>query len=127
MRQPAAAASVEPAPAAATIYHRTVAVRHISIVSVFKVSFLIYTLLLAVVGCVVVVLPGLLGASLLGALTDDRYSVGMFSSGLAGTLVLYVVLVIGFALAQGLISAIAAVFYNLVAGWVGGVEVDLKE
>jgi hypothetical protein len=31
-----------------------------------------------------------------------------------------------FALRSGLIAAIGAVIYNLVAGWVGGIQVELE-
>jgi hypothetical protein len=94
---------------------------------VFKVTFVIYALLLGLFGCILVVIPGLLGASLLGGLVDDRYGPGALGGGIVGTLVVYVLLVVVGAFVQGLVTAIAALIYNLVAGWVGGVQVELQE
>ena len=42
------------------------------------------------------------------------------------TLVVYVLLVVVGAFVQGLVTAIAVLIYNLVAGWVGGVRVELR-
>lgn len=102
-------------------------IRRVSAGSVFKVTFVIYALLLGLFGCVLVVIPGLLSASLLGGLVDDRYGLGALGGGIVGTLVVYVLLVIVGAFVQGLVTAIAALIYNLVAGWVGGVQVELQE
>ncbi len=102
-------------------------IRHISAGSVFKVTFVTYLLVFGLIGLFVIVLPGLLGASLLSGLVDDRYGLGALGGGIVGTLLFYVLLVVVGAFVQGLVTAIAALIYNLVAGLVGGVRVELQE
>lgn len=113
-------ASAPPPRGAATTIH------HISAGSVFKVTFVIYALLLGLFGCILVVIPGLLGSSLLGGLVGDQYGLGALGGGIVTTLVVYVLLVVVGAFVQGLVMAIAVLIYNLVAGWVGGVRVELR-
>ena len=102
-------------------------IRHISAGSVFKVVFVTYLLLLGLLGLLVVVLPGLLGASLLGALVDDRYNEGAFGGGIMITLITYVAVVVGGAIGPAIVAALSALIYNVVAGWVGGVRIRLQE
>lgn len=120
IRAPLPAVSVEPSDYVATI-------RHISAGSAFKVTFVTYLLLLGLVGLLVVVIPGLLGSSLLGGLVDNRYSLGALGGGILGTLVTYVVLVVGGSIGPAIVMALTAVIYNLVAGWVGGIRLVLQE
>lgn len=86
-----------------------------------------YLLLLGLIGLLVVVLPGLLGSSLLGGMVDDSYSLGAIGAGIIGTLITYVVLVIGGSIGPAIVMALSALIYNLVAGWVGGIRVRLQE
>jgi len=102
-------------------------IRRVSAGSVFKVTFVIYMLLLAIFGCLFLVIPGLLGSSLLGSLGDRDSGLALLGGGILTTLILYVVLVIAGAFVQGIVTAIAALIYNLVASWVGGIEVELQE
>jgi len=104
-----------------------VTIRHISAGSAFKVTFVTYLLLLGLMGLLVVVIPGLLGSSLLGGLVDDRYSLGALGGGILGTLVTYVVLVVGGSIGPAIVIALTALIYNLVAGWVGGIRLRLQE
>jgi hypothetical protein len=116
---PIRAAAPPPRDAVTTIHH-------ISVGSVFKVTFVIYALLLGVFGCFFVMLPGLLGSSLLGGMLGDRYGLGAMGGGIVGTLIVYVLLVFVGAFVYGLVMAVAVLIYNLVAGWVGGVRVELR-
>lgn len=102
-------------------------VRHISAGSAFKVTFVTYLFLLGLIGLLVVVLPGLLGAGLLGSLVDDRYNLGALGGGIVGTLVIYVVLVVVGSIGPAILTALSVLIYNLVAGWVGGIRVRLQE
>ena len=128
-----APAAVAPAPVSAPIQasappprDAATTIHHISAGSVFKVTFVIYALLLGLFGCILVVIPGLLGSSLLGGLVGDQYGLGALGGGIVTTLVVYVLLVVVGAFVQGLVMAIAVLIYNLVAGWVGGVRVELR-
>lgn len=117
---PIQAASVRQRDSVATI-------RYISAGSAFKVTFVTYLLLLGLIGLLVVVLPGLLGSSLLGGLVDDHYNAGAFGGGIVATLVTYVALVVGGSIGPAIVMALTALIYNLVAGWVGGLRVRLQE
>jgi hypothetical protein len=134
---PVQPAVIPPAPAAAAVQRSDPApsggertIRHISAGSVFKVTFVTYALLIAIFGCLLVLLPGLLGSSLLGGILGDQlggqYALGALGGGIVGTLVLYVMLIVLGAFGPALSMAIAALLYNLVASWVGGVRVELR-
>ncbi len=101
--------------------------RRISPGSVFKVSFVIYAILTAVFGCLFLLLPGLLMGGAMLPFLDSNDAVGAMLGGTAGLLVFYVLLVIVGALLEGIIMAIAALIYNLVAGWVGGIRYEVQE
>ena len=133
--QPAAVApaAVVPVPASAPIQasaplprDAATTIHRISAGSVFKVTFVISALMLSLFGCFFVMIPGLLGSSLLGGLVGDRSGAGLLGGGIVATLVVYVLLVVVGAFVYGLVTAIAALIYNLVAGWVGGVRVELR-
>ncbi len=100
-------------------------IHRVSAGSVFKIAFVTYLLLLAIFGCIGIVIPGLLGSSVLGSLVGDD-SLALFGGGIASTLIVYVLLVVVGAFVESVVMAIAALIYNLVAGWVGGIRVELK-
>ena len=97
-------------------------VRSISVASVFKVAAVIYAILFAIFGCLFLVLPGILGAGILGELGEDM---GLFGGGIVATLLLWIVGIVLYAIFGGIFAAIGAFVYNLAASWVGGVEVEL--
>lgn len=100
-------------------------VRRLGVLSVFKITAVIYGLMFAVFGCLFLVLPGLIGSSLLGGMAEES-GLGLFGGGIVATLIAYVGGIFLFSLIYGVISAIGAVIYNLVAGWIGGIEVDIS-
>ena len=101
--------------------------RRISVGSVFKVTFVIYALLLGLFGCLFMVLPGLFGASLLGGLGGRDSGLALFGGSFIGILISYILLVVFGAFLQGIVTVIAALIYNLAARWVGGIQVELQE
>jgi hypothetical protein len=101
--------------------------RSISVGSVFKVTFVIYALLLGLFGCLFMVLPGLFGASLLGGLGGRDSGLALFGGSFIGILISYILLVVFGAFLQGIVTVIAALIYNLAARWVGGIQVELQE
>lgn len=105
-------------------------VRRIGIGSAFKVGAVLSALLVALFGIPFLILPGLLGASLLGTVLSEQgqgagEAAGALGAGLVGSLVFYIVAIISSAIFGGIGYAIQALIYNLVAGWVGGIEVEL--
>ncbi|MBK9092483.1 MAG: hypothetical protein WBV59_20005 [Anaerolineae bacterium] len=127
----AAAVSAAPRSAAAPIPSpiargSLTTIRHIAAGSVFKVAFVVSCLLFGFFGCLFVLLPGLFGSSLLGSLAGDRDGLGILGGGMIATVVLYVLLVVVGAFVQGIVTVIAALIYNVAAGWVGGVSVELE-
>jgi len=101
-------------------------IRHISVGSAFKVGAVLYALIFTVFGFFLVLLPGIFGAGLLGALLGDQGGGSAFSGGFVFSLVIYILGIVGSALGGGIGAAINAWLYNLVAGWVGGLEVDIS-
>lgn len=104
--------------------------RRISPGSVFKVSFVVYALIVAVFGCLFFVLPMLLlGGAALPFMDSDNVlgSVGAMTGGAVGVIIVYILMVVLGGLVQAIVMAIAAVIYNLVAGWVGGIRYEVQE
>ncbi len=84
--------------------------------SAFKIAMIVYALLGLIVGGLFTLI-GLAGASMLG---PKEGPFGM----LFGTLAI-VIFPIFYGVIGGVFAAIGAAIYNLVAGWVGGLEIDL--
>lgn len=104
---------------------RRVTIRNVSIGSAFKVGAILSGLIMAVFGLLFIVLPSLLGASLLAVLMEEQ-GMGGLGAGLVGGLIGYVVLIVVYTIFGGIGFAIYALLYNIVAGIVGGLEMDLS-
>lgn len=102
--------------------------RRINPGSVFKVAFVVYAIVMAIFGCLFLVIPGLLlgGAGLLGS-NDTLRSLGLAAGGTMGVIIAYIVLVVLGGLLEAVVMAIGAAIYNLVAGWVGGIRYEVQE
>jgi len=92
--------------------------------SAFKVGLVTYAILGLVLGIIAASISGIMG-SLGGALGQSATSgASLFGFGMGlGAIILFP---IGYGLIGGVFAAIGAVIYNLVAGWVGGLEVDIS-
>jgi hypothetical protein len=101
-------------------------VRSISPGSVFKVAFVTYAVLVAIFGCFFILLPGLLGSSLLPGLMGENRQLAALGGGVAVTVVIYILAIFVTAFMQALFTAIGALFYNIIAGWVGGIRITLE-
>lgn len=98
------------------------AIRRVGIGSAFKVGAVMYGLLWVVLGGLLLLLQLLIGG-ILGASADEGAQIfgAMAGIGLIG----YIVGILVYALIGGIFSALTALVYNLVAGLVGGIEVEL--
>ncbi len=101
-------------------------IRNISPGSVFKVAFVTYGLLLAIFGCLFFVAPALLSSSIVASLARQHQGLAFLGSTTAIVLI-YVFGVIGLAVTQAILATIGALIYNIVAGLVGGIRIDLGE
>jgi hypothetical protein len=101
-------------------------IHHIAVGSAFKVGATLYALIFAVFGFFLVLLPGIFGASLLGALLRDQGGAEALGAGFGASIVVYVIGIIVSAIGGGIGGAINAWLYNIVAGWVGGLKVDIS-
>lgn len=97
----------------------------IAVGSAFKVGAALSALLFAIVGFFVVLLPGIFGASILGALLG-REGGGVFGLGFIGSLIVYVLGIVIYWILGGVGFAIEAWLYNIIAGWVGGLQIDIS-
>jgi hypothetical protein len=100
--------------------------RRITVGSAFKVGAALSALLFAVLGFFVVLLPGIFGAGILGALLGDQGGGGAFGLGFIGSLIAYVLGIVIYWIVGGIISAIEAWLYNIVAGWIGGLQIEIS-
>lgn len=108
---------------------RRVTINRVSVGSAFKVGALLTGLLMAVFGLLFIVLPSLMGASLLALMLQDPAAadaLGGLGVGLVGGLVIYVFAIVIYTILGGIMFAIQALLYNIVAGIVGGIEMDLS-
>lgn len=100
-------------------------VRRIAVGSAFKVGAVLYALLFAILGLCLVPLwvsGSLASAGLLG---EQVRGGGVIASCLAGILG-YIVLIVVYGVLGGIGGAITAFLYNLIAGWIGGLEVEIS-
>jgi hypothetical protein len=98
-------------------------VKHIGPGSAFKIGLVLYAILglcLGVITAFVSMMVGPLG-SLAGASSPGAKFFG-FGMGL-GAIIFFPLM---YGLIGGIAAAISALAYNLVAGWVGGLEVDIS-
>jgi hypothetical protein len=99
-------------------------IRRISVGSAFRIGAVVSGLLFAILGVFAVLLPGLFGASLLGVAVG-REGAGVFGAGLVTSLIIYLLGIALYALLGGIFYAISAWLYNIAAGRVGGLEIEV--
>jgi len=87
--------------------------------SAFKVGLIVYGLIGLIFGAFITLF------SLIGAGIAGRSAVGAFGGVFLGTFSI-IVFPICYGIFGGIFAAIAAAIYNLAAGWVGGLQIDLS-
>lgn len=100
--------------------------RRVAVGSAFKVMAVLSGLIFAVVGFFAVFLPGVFGIWSLMADHPLRFPFGA-GLNILGSLLLYLLGIIVYAVVGGVVGVIYAAVYNLVAGITGGLEVELKQ
>lgn len=100
-------------------------IRKVSPLSVLKIVAVIYGLMFAVFGCLFMVIPGILGAGIIGDLASEAGLRSLRGGTIVAVLLAYVVGILIAGLTAGVSAAIAALLYNLVSRYVGGVEVEI--
>jgi hypothetical protein len=100
--------------------------RRVAVGSAFKVMAVLSGLIFAVVGFFAVFLPGIFGFGIWSLMADHprRFPFGA-GLGILGSILLYFLGIIVYAVIGGVVGAIYAAVYNLVAGITGGLEVEL--
>ena len=101
-------------------------IHRVTISSAFKVGAVLSALLFLIFGFSLLLLPGLFGASVLGAFMGDQGGMGAFGMGAGVSFILYLVGIVVYAILGGIGFAIEAWFYNIVASIVGGIEIELS-
>jgi hypothetical protein len=91
--------------------------------SAFKVGLLVYAFLGLIIGCIMALFSMVAGSigSLAGGGATSARAFG-FGMGL-GAIIIFPIL---YGIIGGIAGALGAVVYNLAAGWVGGLEVDIS-
>ena len=91
--------------------------------SAFKVGGVVYALLGLIVG-ICVALFSMVAGSLTGMMGPDAPTARMMGLGMGfGAILIFPIM---YGIVGGIGGAIGAAIYNLVAGWVGGLEVDIR-
>ena len=91
--------------------------------SAFKVGLVVYAFLGLLVG-ICMALFSMVSGSLTGMAGADATTAKMMGFGMGfGAIIIFPIL---YGIIGGIGGAIGAVMYNLVAGWVGGLEVDIS-
>src|SRR5258708_38110456 len=106
-----------------------VQLKRVGIGSALKVTAILSGLMFAIFGLISLVFQGLFLSLLsgLGSSSSFRGSgSSVFGAGLVGLCIAYGVGLVFSVVFGGIFGAIYAFFYNLVAGWVGGLEFDLR-
>ena len=91
--------------------------------SAFKVGLVVYALLGVFVG-ICVALFSMVAGSLTGMMGPDATTAKMMGFGMGfGAILIFPIM---YGIAGGISGAVGALIYNLVAGWVGGLEVEIS-
>jgi hypothetical protein len=98
-------------------------IKRVSPLSIAKISFVLY----AVIGLIIGGFFGLFGAAIgsLGALGGEHQASSMFPAAFFGVGAI-VILPIVYGVMGAIFAAIGAFIYNIVAGWVGGIEIEVQ-
>lgn len=91
----------------------------ISVGSAFRLGFALSALIFIVLGFFFILLPGLLGAGMVNQLFDLRL-------GVLGAILIYGLGIFIYGVMGGIALALNAWLYNIAAGWMGGLEIDLS-
>jgi hypothetical protein len=98
-------------------------IKRISPGSAFKVGLVVYAFLGFLIGIVVALLSMLAGS--LGRLGSGGL-IGPAAFGMGFGIASIIIFPILYGLIGGIVASIVAALYNLAAGWVGGLEIDLS-
>ena len=94
-----------------------VRIRRFNIVKTATVVALIYVVIVAIFAIPFTLLVGIAGVSMNGG--------PQVGAGIVGILIFSVVIALFYGLLGWIITAIGCAIYNLVAGWIGGIEVEV--
>jgi hypothetical protein len=94
-----------------------VRIRRFNVLKTSTVVAVMYVVIVAIFA-----IPFLLIVGIAGVSTNDGPNVG---AGMVGGLVLSVVIALFYGLIGWVFTAVACLIYNLVAGWIGGIEVEV--
>jgi hypothetical protein len=101
-------------------------INRFDLLTVFKVSFLVYLVVGFLIGIlyslIIVQILMMMGPMLESPVFDDFGSIGFM-----GAVTLAIFMAIFMAVVWSIITVIAAGIYNLIAGWVGGLKLELNQ
>jgi hypothetical protein len=111
-----------------------VIIKRIRVGSAFRVGLLVGAVVAAITGLLVVGFQGLFLGAIMSLLTLNSQSGSMSSSGgnviatfsVLTLCIFYAMYVVFSAIFGGISAAITAFAYNLAAGWIGGLEIELE-
>ncbi|MGQ9516935.1 MAG: hypothetical protein ACUVWB_11890 [Anaerolineae bacterium] len=103
--------------------------RRVVVGSAFKVMAILSGLVFAVVGFFAIFLPGIFGVGIwsMMAMSPRRLPFEIIGLRVLGSILLYLLGIVLYAVLGGIVGALYAAVYNLVAGIGGGLRVELDK
>lgn len=109
--------------------NRRITIDRISVGSAFRVGLALYAVLFALFGLLGLLFYGLIASLAIGSSLGSQESneiLGLLGGGIIGAVIFYIMGIIFYGVMGGIAMAISALFYNLIAGIVGGIEMDIS-
>jgi hypothetical protein len=105
-----------------------ITIRRIGVGSAFRVGALLSALLSLIVGLPIALMQGLFVTTIVSSAgLNARDVLPLFGGSTLGIVCFWVGSVVAAGLFGGVFAAISALLYNWVAGWIGGLEVELAQ
>jgi len=97
--------------------------RHIDVTSAFKIGAVTSALTFAIIGLIIFLPMSMLGIGAMSMLGGRN--MGGAGMGLVGASFAYMMMIVFYGIMGGIGGAVWAWVYNMVAGWIGGLQFDL--
>ncbi len=102
-------------------------IRSVDVVSAGKVGCLWGLVLSIIIGCFAVFLPAMVLPSLMASMLPQEEAMTAFGGGLVGAVVVYLIYIVFNAAIIAIGAFLAALVYNWIANFVGGLVVETEE
>jgi hypothetical protein len=106
-----------------SMQNRLRTIRRVDLASAFKLGAALGALLWALFGLLLVMFGSIISS--MAAAASQRGTGLTMAGGVVGSFIFYLILIPVYAIMGGIGAVVYAFLYNLVAGWVGGLQVEI--